>query len=351
MVISTDIVGSFVKTLVPQRFIEGFGLQHMKCYGFDDEVIISGYFGLTSANLNDDYFKNRQDRYVSFASSTLSQYFDELIGLVSSFSFKGTHDGLQSPPMFRNSPFHGNKQFKERFQIELNDFLDNWFHRTRKVRDELDEAVDDATVFVAPTLQLHPLKICQDERSLLHILGLGSSSPSYRYHMLTGYFNLPSFVTKYILKSQASFNMITSSPEANGFFGSSGVSRWIPHVYSYLEQLFLKKVKASNQQHRIKMYEYKREKWTWHCKGVWLKSNTGDFLTVLGSSNMNFRSFRRDLEAQVVLFTRNKSVIGKFEANLDYLYQDSNLVDLPAVSERDIPPTIRVLSRIMRDMF
>ena len=31
------------KHLVPQRFNEGWGLQHIKLYGMDDELILSGY--------------------------------------------------------------------------------------------------------------------------------------------------------------------------------------------------------------------------------------------------------------------------------------------------------------------
>ena len=45
------------KKYVPKRINEGWGLQHMKLYGVDDEIILSG------ANLSSDYFTNRQDRY------------------------------------------------------------------------------------------------------------------------------------------------------------------------------------------------------------------------------------------------------------------------------------------------
>ena len=37
---------------------ETVGLQHMKLYLYDDTVLISG------ANLSEDYFVNRQDRFV-----------------------------------------------------------------------------------------------------------------------------------------------------------------------------------------------------------------------------------------------------------------------------------------------
>ena len=48
------------KKFIPKRFNEGLGLQHMKIYGFDNELILSG------ANLSKDYFTNRQDRYYIF---------------------------------------------------------------------------------------------------------------------------------------------------------------------------------------------------------------------------------------------------------------------------------------------
>lgn len=34
------------KQYVPKRINEGWGLQHMKLYGVDDEIIMSGYVGL-----------------------------------------------------------------------------------------------------------------------------------------------------------------------------------------------------------------------------------------------------------------------------------------------------------------
>lgn len=34
------------KKLIPRRINEGWGLQHMKLYGIDDEIILSGYDAL-----------------------------------------------------------------------------------------------------------------------------------------------------------------------------------------------------------------------------------------------------------------------------------------------------------------
>ena len=70
------------KKLIPKRFNEGLGLQHMKIYGFDNELILSG------ANLSNDYFTNRQDRYYVFNSKLLTDYYFNLHQLISSLSFK-----------------------------------------------------------------------------------------------------------------------------------------------------------------------------------------------------------------------------------------------------------------------
>ena len=45
------------RRLLPPRVSEVVGVSHLKCYMFDDDIIISG------ANISDTYFSNRQDRY------------------------------------------------------------------------------------------------------------------------------------------------------------------------------------------------------------------------------------------------------------------------------------------------
>ncbi|KAG8446448.1 hypothetical protein GDO86_014053 [Hymenochirus boettgeri] len=51
----TPNLRGLLRLLLPERFNETIGLQHMKIYSFDDNVILSG------ANLSDSYFTNRQD--------------------------------------------------------------------------------------------------------------------------------------------------------------------------------------------------------------------------------------------------------------------------------------------------
>lgn len=58
---------------LPGRVTETVGVHHMKIYGWDNDVIISG------ANLTHDYFVNRQDRYVLFHDDKLTQFYYEYI--------------------------------------------------------------------------------------------------------------------------------------------------------------------------------------------------------------------------------------------------------------------------------
>lgn len=49
----TPKLRGLLRWLLPERYNELIGIQHMKLYIFDDSIIISG------ANLSHDYFTNR----------------------------------------------------------------------------------------------------------------------------------------------------------------------------------------------------------------------------------------------------------------------------------------------------
>jgi CDP-diacylglycerol---glycerol-3-phosphate 3-phosphatidyltransferase len=302
---------------------------------------------LSSANLNQDYFQNRQDRYVSIHSGLLSVYFSELIHLISEFSYNLTGGELIPSKYTRGVSNH---TFKHNFHSSLLSFCKRWFKNTQDDRDALTAEMTDTKAYICPTIQLFPLSIQQDELATTKLLSEGMKHKNDQYHILAGYFNLPAFFANRIMDSKAHFNLITSAPEANGFYGSQGVSRFIPTAYSYLETLFLGKVQKHKREDGVKLFEYKKKGWTWHSKGIWYFGDQGGFATVVGSSNMNYRSWRRDLECQLLIFTKNPYLKNRFHENLMYLYQDSSLVDLDSVSRRNIPFTLKLVTRIIRNM-
>lgn len=66
--------GSWSKAL-PSRYNEIVGLQHMKLYIADDSVMLSG------ANCSNDYFGQRQDRYIEIEDADLANFYRDLIGM------------------------------------------------------------------------------------------------------------------------------------------------------------------------------------------------------------------------------------------------------------------------------
>ena len=78
---------------------------------------------------------------------------------------------------------------------------------------------------------------------------------------------------------QVNVEVLTASPEANGFFGSRGVSGFIPAAYSMLEKNTWARLTKQWTSAQVKqgllgqadkrLQEYKRPGWEFHAKGIW----------------------------------------------------------------------------------
>lgn len=199
---------SFASKMLGKRFNEGFGLQHMKIYGFDDDVIISG------ANLSRDYFMRRKDRYMVIREhGLLSDYLHSLILLVCRFSYDlqyagdmkqvaymRTHydeidDASQEMAQLCRNPFSlvwdggrnllgaedadgtvafmgitsSSKSFPERNWAPLatsavQDFTTRWYERTRDLAlaPRRHQPPQDTNTYMVPLLQMGQLKINQE---------------------------------------------------------------------------------------------------------------------------------------------------------------------------------------------
>lgn len=100
-----------LKRLLPQRWNEVIGVQHVKCYIVDHVLCISGYalvLGFLysdthlppcSANLSEQYFTARQDRYMWLHSAALVAFYQQLIDTIGECSYHLLHSGeLQLTP-------------------------------------------------------------------------------------------------------------------------------------------------------------------------------------------------------------------------------------------------------------
>ncbi|KAF7337004.1 CDP-diacylglycerol--glycerol-3-phosphate 3-phosphatidyltransferase [Mycena venus] len=306
--------------LVPPRFNEGWGTWHAKIYGVDDEVMISG------ANLNNSYFTNRQDRYIHFTGQEhLSRYCLDFIKTVSGFSFKLQLPSAGGPigpyscrdreyallwPIPETHPHHIHNTAESALSS-----LQNNYRRTTP-----EQRFDSQKVTMFPLIQAGQFNIREEETTLAMLFehlnaesksnGKGTRPPVL--DLTSGYFGLYKEYQNLILRSSnIDCRIVAASPRANGFYGSRGVSGRIPEGYTLLEQRFMSAVQRAGRQSGVQLYEWEREGWTYHAKGIWLSESPAHppLLTLFGSTNLNSRSAHIDTELSFLMLVPESSSV------------------------------------------
>ena len=338
------------KALIPKRINEGWGLQHIKLYGIDDEVILSG------ANLSNDYFTNRQDRYHVFSSKRVTDYFARIHDAVCSISFflrprnnpsKFSLEWPTSNPA--SNPLEAPNRYIEAATSLLLPF----------VRPASSPSPATKSTSVYPVL-CHPPTINTELPAFTALLAQHIRS----YTFTAGYFNPHPTVTSSLLAASSLPNsapgsILTASPYANGFFGSKGISGLLPAAYTHLSLRFLQAARGKN----IQLREWQRgivgqqDGWTYHAKGLWVTlpadlrretaSSTsnhsssdlstgfdgrdssvpaGPSVTLIGSSNYTARSYGLDLEVGAMVVTKDEGLMRKLKREEELLMSHTNLI-------------------------
>ncbi|KAI1317934.1 CDP-diacylglycerol--glycerol-3-phosphate 3-phosphatidyltransferase [Mortierella claussenii] len=205
----TPDLSGLLKQVMPPRFNEGIGLMHMKVYAFDDTLIMSG------ANMSHDYFTNRQDRYITFHSKDITEYYCDLVAVVSSISYSlKTKDDAFSLEMGSGipDPVNESMHFKDHAAKKIHKFLKRWSNVQQKPKDESYDTT------LHPVVQMGPFSIRQDERATLsmleHILHQNKQEDLAKLFITSGYFNFEKRYTKAIVRSKAAdVCLIAASPE------------------------------------------------------------------------------------------------------------------------------------------
>lgn len=307
------------KKYIPKRINEGWGLQHMKLYGFDGEILLSG------ANLSSDYFTNRQDRYHLFSSPEITSHFWSLHRSVQSRSFQlqpsKTQAGFELVWPAENSspsPLENPKEFVAQATCALRGILSpdqGQMPPRRAPRLDYDTRVYP----LAQMTQLLSPDRSTELPALSHVLTT-LAAPEFSNSSWTftaGYFNPAPSLTKLLLATASHHNVvITASPFANGFYQSKGVSGMLPDAYTLLARHFLKDVHAHRKDLAITLKEWRKGTvnepggWTYHAKGLWvtLPSESNPSVSLIGSSNYTKRSYSLDLEANALILTENEDL-------------------------------------------
>lgn len=336
----TPNLHGIVEKIVPKRFNEGWGLQHMKIYGFDDEVMLSG------ANLSEDYFVDRQDRYYLFSSKPLSDYYHSVQEAVGSISYKLL-------------PAHNDQRF-----------LLDWptSNKASEPRWNLDRYLQDCSRVLVPVLKTHmgsrpqervtspdtvvyavssftPLlkpDFSTEKPAILRLLSLLDEKQA-SFTFTAGYFNMHRELMERICQSQAAGQVITAAREANSFYKSKGVSRYVPDAYLYNAEKFVRKVQKSGKDNLVKLLEWQNgvihqpNGWSYHAKGIWLDlpGQKVPSVAVVGSSNYTKRAYSRDLETNAIVVTKDPELQKKMQQEVDHLCEHTTQLSVSNFKDPD----------------
>lgn len=342
------------KAILPKRINEGWGLQHMKLYGTDDEIMLSG------ANLSSDYFSDRQDRYQSFQSTALADYYHRIHQAVGELSFRVLPDRVEGfkldwPTSNKApSPLEKPREFRVRGAATLGPLIQP--SQSAAISNQQD-AVTDTSVY--PIAQFSQMFGADDKstelpavsRLLTTLIRPRQEQSSWTF--TAGYFNIHPDLASLLLNAGSEHGtVITASPWANGFYGSKGISGLLPGAYTLLLRRFMRRVEARKKQARIRLLEWRRGTvgelggWTYHAKGIWIGQGeeNGPCATVIGSSNYTKRSYQLDLEVGAVIVTNNADLKQRLGAEVQNLQRHAKVTELAELEggERRVGIRVRV---------
>uniref|UniRef100_A0A668A9E2 CDP-diacylglycerol--glycerol-3-phosphate 3-phosphatidyltransferase n=1 Tax=Myripristis murdjan TaxID=586833 RepID=A0A668A9E2_9TELE len=353
----TPDLRGLLRLLVPQRFNETIGVQHIKVYLFDDSIIISG------ANLSDSYFTNRQDRYVLLDNcGELADFFSDLVGAVGDVSLQLQPDDSVTMLDGMVHPYKGNRDdFSASARKRIMEVV-NSARTQQRLLSQSEDSEDEGTgdreegeedTWVFPLVQMKPLGIQVDEQVTQHLLtGAGADTTVF---LTSGYFNLTRAYMGLVLGAGASYRILTASPEVNGFFGAKGVAGAIPAAYIHIARQFYNEVCQLGQQERVHLHEYHRPQWTFHAKGLWyyLQGQSRPCLTLIGSPNFGYRSVHRDLEAQIAIVTANQDLQAQLQEEQELLYQRSTEVSSSTFErpDRHVKLWVKLVTPLIKNFF
>ena len=374
----TPLLTGLRKKYIPKRINEGWGLQHMKLYGVDDEVILSG------ANLSEDYFTNRQDRYHLFSEKRVTDFFAHVHRTMCDASFRLRTDGQSADQPWAlewpadnpcPNPLDDAKGYVEATKAIFAPFITP---HSRSLPPSAESRKHRQAATGSDT-SLYPLLIIPSAHNnelpaLKTILSPMRMPPGSRFLFTAGYFNPHPAVTTALLNGARALaamageqaavvgTVLTASPWANGFFGSAGVSGMLPGAYTLLARRFLRRVHREEAGDAVQLREWRHGTvgqsggWTYHAKGLWItyggqqSEKEGPSITVIGSSNYTTRSNSLDTEVGAVLVTSNSGLRKRLRQEEEHLLKHSTEVGESELStpERKVGLKTRIAMLIVR---
>ena len=313
--------------------------------------------------MSTDYFTNRQDRYHLFSSPDVTNYFWGIHQGASSFSFL-VEPSQQEEAGFRLAWPEANTapsplEQPESFIKSTTSTLQTLISPANRPQPG---ALADTRVFMLGQMSqvMRPdgsTELPVIVRILKTLAAAEYTSSSWTF--TAGYFNPSPTLIKLLLNTASTNNtVITAAPEANGFYGSKGVSGLLPPAYTLLARQFLKGVERSGRAGDVALKEWRHGTvgqpggWTYHAKGLWvtMPRDADPSMSVVGSSNYTKRSYSLDLEVGALVVTRNEGLKARLGEEQRWLQEDARTVtrDDFAKNDRRVGLKVRIAMWIVQ---
>ncbi|KAG8344853.1 putative phosphatidylglycerophosphate synthase-like protein [Trypanosoma vivax] len=358
------------------RVREALGVQHTKIFCFDGRCTL-----LTGANLSDDYFTTRIDRYVVISDNErVAEWFSSLVEALCDLSYpvkegkkfgdntaSAVGEGSGGMPQKVSSvvilpnvagvdPSTASSVFSVYARTRLRQFAVRAVEIAGKGTGDGEEPYD---TFLFPTIQCARANVFHDSAVLRQLFCMARANA--HIFLMSPYLNIYSQFLEEIMGGSSRCDLITASASANGWRTSRGISRLIPLFYLQLQRFFFNLTKTRGCSDRVKLWEFNTEGMTFHAKGLWFTEkseaklsavdfvrlvsatdgNANDdmaitaegqdawsalglpYLVAYGSTNYGHRSVYKDVEAEVFLCTTDQSLREALRQELIFLLKQS----------------------------
>jgi len=322
----TRSIASFLDLFQKKSVIhEVLGVYHCKYCIFDGQVVVTG------ANLSNEYFTNRQDRYYCIDQEVTSQFTNDIgylhrfltsfTNIIKDFSYSINGNSIATP---KNSD---NNQMRQRLQGLITTY------KQEKIENNYDK---NHTTFI-PCIQHAQLNVTGESTNILSLLHqldilfhnktpyelvLTSAYPSFMPSMVS---SITSLLRRKVLSQVA---LVMPSEGTHGFHKAAGIKALIPKMHQEAINEVVSKLPVSSGDSSVRVHYYNRPQWSYHAKGIWLlspldKSLSLPFFTYIGSSNFGQRSWERDLELGFMIASNHIPVRTKIANEIRYLCKDT----------------------------
>jgi CDP-diacylglycerol---glycerol-3-phosphate 3-phosphatidyltransferase len=304
---------------LPNPYNEVAGVFHIKVYVIDDTLILSG------ANLSEEYFVDRHDRYLHFTKGGggLVDFYHKLIQTLCQHAelYQGNGKQQSSTATTTTTTTTTTTSTRQQLLDALTNILTTDITTSGMQGDQDTEQLfaNDKLVAVAvPTFQPpeYFFSACttggpafptdtQVTQALLREASGNATCSKAIVRLSSAYLNPTDNLLRVLAEFQ-NLEFLTAGKASHGFApkkkaGNKGKD-WIPSVFDTLSKDACQQLDTTAQ-----LLHYDRPGWTFHAKGLWLLEESaalGDttiVANICGSGNYGARSETLDMESNCVL--------------------------------------------------